>query len=427
MASGKKKAPGKASSGKTSPKKTAKKAPQKAAKKAPPKKASAASAGKSSQNRKSKVTAAELKIWVALLCVVIFLVVGVALLQKARTVFAPSDADPVATAPAEVEKLGFEQARTIFEQAMDEIVDGPSVERTRNMDSVAYRILNEDLSQQEFIHLDAVLAASPGQWRLSRPQTRHLVARAEDRWQFELLFVPSPSPPPLEAVEQGPRVSIIMDDMGNDIFSARDLLAIDLDVTFAVLPETESSTETARLAHAQGREVMLHLPMEPIGYPHPNPGRNALLTSLSAEQIRARMASYLQQVPYAVGGNNHMGSRFTQHEEGMRVVLDELARHQLFFVDSLTTNGSVTRRLAAERGVPFGRRSVFLDNDADVEKIRLQIRRLISLALREGEAVGICHPHPETMEALRREQESFAAAGVKVVPMSHLVRSLPRS
>jgi polysaccharide deacetylase 2 family uncharacterized protein YibQ len=62
-----------------------------------------------------------------------------------------------------------------------------------------------------------------------------------------------------------------------------------------------------------------------------------------------------------------------------------------------------------------------------VEKIRLQIRRLISLALREGEAVGICHPHPETMEALRREQESFAAAGVKVVPMSHLVRSLPRS
>jgi polysaccharide deacetylase 2 family uncharacterized protein YibQ len=424
MASGKKKAPGKASSGKNPPQKTVKKAPQKAAKKTPQKKASA---GKSSPGRPPKVTAGELKIWVALLCVVIFLVAGVALLQKARTVFAPTDTESVPVASTDVEELGFDQARTIFEQAMDEIVDGPSVERTRNADSVAYRILNEDLSQQEFTHLDAVLAASPGTWRLSRPQTGHLIARAEDRWLFELLFVPSPPPPPVEPVEQGPRVAIIMDDMGNDTFSARELLAIDLEVTFAVLPETESSTETARLAHAQGREVMLHLPMEPIGYPHPNPGRNALLTRLSAEEIRARISSYLQQVPHAVGGNNHMGSRFTQHEEGMRVVLDELARHNLFFVDSLTTNGSVTRRLAADRGVPFGRRSLFLDNDADVEKIRRQIRKLISLALREGEAVGICHPYPETMEALRREQESFAAAGVKVVPVSNLVRALPRS
>ncbi|WP_144401962.1 divergent polysaccharide deacetylase family protein [Geoalkalibacter subterraneus] len=431
MAPAKKKAPSKASSGKTPPKtppkKTAKKAAQKAAKKAPQKTTPAASGGKSPRSRNPKVTAGELKIWVALLCVVIFLVAAVALLQKARKVFDPGDADPVPVASTEVEKLGFEQARTIFEQAMDEIVDGPSVERTRSTDSVAYRILNEDLSQEEFTHLEAVLGASPGQWRLNRPQTGHLVARAEDRWQFELLFVTPPSPPPLENVEQGPRVAIIMDDMGNDTFSTRELLAIDLEVTFAVLPETESSTETARLAHAQGREVMLHLPMEPIGYPQPNPGRNALLISLSAEQIRARMASYLQQVPHAVGGNNHMGSRFTQHEEGMRVVLDELARHNLFFVDSLTTNGSVTRRLAADRGVPFGRRSLFLDNDADVEKVRQQIRKLISLALREGEAVGICHPYPETMEALRREQESFAAAGVKVVPMSHLVRSLPRS
>ncbi len=427
MAPGKKKAPAKTSSGKTPPGKTVKKAPRKSVKKAPQKKASAASSGKSSRNSKSRVTAGELKIWLALLCVVIFLVAGVALLQKARTVLEPGDADSGPVASPGVEELGFDQARIIFEQAMDEIVDGPSVERTRNADSVTYRILNEDLSQQKFTHLDAVLAASPGQWRLSRPQNRQLFARAEGRWQFELLFVPPPLPPTLEPVEQGPRVAIIMDDMGNDTLSARELLAIDLEVTFAVLPETESSTETARLAHAQGREVMLHLPMEPIGYPHPNPGRNALLTSLSAEQIRARITSYLKQVPHAVGGNNHMGSRFTQYEEGMGVVLDELARHQLFFVDSLTTNGSVTRRLAAERGVPFGRRSVFLDNDADVEKIRHQIRKLIRLALREGEAVGICHPYPETMEALRREQESFVEAGVKVVPMSHLVRSLPRS
>ncbi len=156
MAPGKKKAPSKASSGKTPPKtppkktakKAAKKAAQKAAKKAPQKATPAASGGMSSQNRKSKVTAGELKIWVALLCVVIFLVAAVALLQKARKVFDPGDADPVPVASTEVEKLGFEQARTIFEQAMDEIVDGPSVERTRSTDSVAYRILNEDLSQE---------------------------------------------------------------------------------------------------------------------------------------------------------------------------------------------------------------------------------------------------------------------------------------
>lgn len=409
-------------------KKTSKKTPPKKASNKTGKKTTPKKTHKAHRDQSRKVTARELKIWGALLCLVIFVVVSLALLQQARFLFAPDEPDR-STASVETEMLAFEQARTIFEQALDEVVDGPAVERIHNGDRVTYRIVNEELTQGEAQHLRTVLTAGPGRWRVNRPQPQQLTVSANERWHFELLFVPPPRTAPalVEPVEKGPRVAIIMDDMGNDTFSARELLEIDLAVTFAVLPEMEASTATARLAHEKGREVMLHIPMEPIGYPHPNPGRNPLLSGLTDDEIRLRFASYLQQVPHAVGGNNHMGSRFTQEEEGMRVVLDELAQRHLFFVDSLTTNASVTRRLAAERGVPFGRRDLFLDNIVDVDKIRHELRRLIQLALRDGEAVGIGHPYPETLEALRLEQDSFAAAGVRVVPMSRLIRPLPRS
>ncbi|MDO3376942.1 divergent polysaccharide deacetylase family protein [Geoalkalibacter halelectricus] len=233
----------------------------------------------------------------------------------------------------------------------------------------------------------------------------------------------TPVPQPVVPLPAGEaRVAIIVDDLGQDLWSARALLALDLDLTFAVLPDLPYSTRVAQLAYQGGREVIVHVPMEPLDFPAKNPGVDALLTGLSDEEILRRLQGHLAQIPHAVGANNHMGSRFTQNSAGMRVVMAEMARREMFFVDSLTTNGSVVRHAATEFAVPFARRDIFLDNVQDVDKIRQELRRLIQFAQRNGSAIAICHPYRETLEALRLEEQSFARAGVRVVPVSQLLR-----
>jgi len=219
----------------------------------------------------------------------------------------------------------------------------------------------------------------------------------------------------------GGRVAIIVDDLGRGIKTARQLLAIEQPLTFAVLPIEAHAAEVAGMAHAAGREVMLHVPMEPQGFPVVDPGDDALLVNLAEGELRTRLQDLLQQVPHVVGINNHMGSRFTEDERAMATVMTVLRERGLYFVDSLTSSQSVGTAVARRAGVPHVRRDVFLDNVAEVEAIAGEIRRLAAKAARNGGAVGICHPYPETITALRRELPALAGQGVEFVPVSALL------
>jgi polysaccharide deacetylase 2 family uncharacterized protein YibQ len=220
-----------------------------------------------------------------------------------------------------------------------------------------------------------------------------------------------------------PRLAIIVDDLGGNLATAKSLAAIDLPLTFSIMPDAGKSRQVAELAHAHKREVMLHIPMEPRSYPADDPGRTALFNNMSSQEVQQRMIGYLEQVPYIVGGNNHMGSRFTENEAGMEAVLEVLEKRKLFFIDSRTTNRSVAAAAAKRTGIPFAARDVFLDNVRDVKAIRREIRKLAGLARRNGEAIGICHPSAETVEALRLEAETLRSQGIDVVPASRLVRN----
>jgi polysaccharide deacetylase 2 family uncharacterized protein YibQ len=222
-------------------------------------------------------------------------------------------------------------------------------------------------------------------------------------------------------VRPRPRVAIIIDDLGQDLAAARDLLDIDLPLTFSIMPSTRYARQVAELAHRRGREVMLHIPMEPINYPAVNPGSDALFVGMPRETVQQKVRRFIQQVPHVVGANNHMGSRYTEVQPGMSAVLDVLRSKQLFFVDSRTSARSVAAGAARQAGVSFAARDVFLDNVRDVEAIAKEVRKLAGLARRKGQAVGICHPYPQTIAALRREAEVLRSQGVEVVPASSLV------
>lgn len=217
-------------------------------------------------------------------------------------------------------------------------------------------------------------------------------------------------------------VAIIVDDMGSSIHEADVLLAIDVPLTFSIIPGLAKGREVAETAHRNGRQVMLHIPMEPKGYQQKPFEKNGLLLAMSDEEVEKRMAGYLGAVPYAVGANNHMGSRFTEDRPKMSTVLKILKGKGLFFIDSKTTPSSVGERLAREMGVPAASRNVFLDNEADVGAINAQIEKLAGMAKKTGSAIGICHPHKKTLQALSATLPMLKREGINFVYVSELVR-----
>lgn len=217
------------------------------------------------------------------------------------------------------------------------------------------------------------------------------------------------------------KVAIIIDDLGYNNHRADEFLKIDAKLTFSVFPLAPNSMSIAQKANAMGKDVMLHLPMEPYRYPEKNPGNGALLLSMGDEELREILDTDIMSVPFIKGINNHMGSRFTEDRKKMRVVLEKIEKRGLFFLDSLTSSDSVGYKLAREIGLKTAARDIFLDNEKDVEYISAQIDKLVRISQRRGYAIGIGHPYPSTIEALKRKIPELEAKGIEVVPISHLV------
>jgi len=225
-----------------------------------------------------------------------------------------------------------------------------------------------------------------------------------------------PPPHPLSY----PRVGIIIDDLGYDSSLANAFIRLDLPLTFSVLPFTPNTGLIAQKARKEGREIMLHLPMEPISYPDVNPGDGVLMVSMDKEMILEILNRDLSQIPFIAGVNNHMGSRFTENEKKMMIVLTELKRRSLYFIDSRTSGGSVAFEVAKRMALRTASRDIFLDNDLSENGLKIQMERLLSLARYKGWAIGIGHPHKETLKLLKKYQSTLKN-NAQVVPVSNLV------
>jgi len=188
-----------------------------------------------------------------------------------------------------------------------------------------------------------------------------------------------------------------------------------------VMPNQRDSGATSSLASSKGLDVILHMPMEPRELSYHNPGGDALLVAMSSQEIKARFEEGLKSVPGAIGVNNHMGSRFTEDEARMREILKIIKKKELIFVDSRTTSKSVAGKVARELGVPSADRNVFLDNTRNVEYIKGQLREAAMVAQKNGKAIAIGHPYPETIKALKEAVPALASEGIEMVGVSDLV------
>lgn len=216
------------------------------------------------------------------------------------------------------------------------------------------------------------------------------------------------------------QVAIIIDDMGSSMQELQELLDIKLPLTFSVIPSLAHARGVAESAHRAGAEVMVHMPMEPEGYPKQKMEKIGLLIAMGNDEIGERVNGYFASVPFAAGANNHMGSRFTRDGEKMAVVLKVLKGRGVFFVDSRTSPASVGYEQARALGLKCGSRQVFLDNVQDEAAIGKQLAELVAIAKKKGGAIAICHPHPATIRTLKAMLPELAKGGITFVHASAL-------
>ena len=232
----------------------------------------------------------------------------------------------------------------------------------------------------------------------------------------------APKAPAVEAVHQiTNRMAIVIDDIGYNMTIVDKLLDMDCAFTFSVLPRCPYTKDAAERAWRAGREVILHLPLEPQGYPRCNPGDGALLLTMTNEEIIDRLREDIACVPHIDGVNNHMGSRFMEDGEKLSLVFNELKKRDLFFLDCYTTRRSQGRKSARRIGLSFASRDVFIDNGQSSEDTYRIITDLISKRDRWKTLICVGHPYDTTAEALRAALPLLEEHHVKIVPLSQIV------
>jgi uncharacterized protein len=214
-----------------------------------------------------------------------------------------------------------------------------------------------------------------------------------------------------------PKVAIVIDDMGENKKAAMELLDINARFACSILPHETHTSWIAGECSRLGHEIIAHIPMEAKA-PH-KLGNGGLYTWMTDIEIAETINDDINAVPHAAGISNHMGSAFTEDSRAMLAVMPVLKKRGLFFLDSLTTSGSVGNNLAKTAGVKSLRRDVFLDDEDSPAYIRTQWENLLKIAGKRGSAIALGHPKDNTIKFLK---EVLPNNQVEVVPLSELIK-----
>lgn len=223
-----------------------------------------------------------------------------------------------------------------------------------------------------------------------------------------------------QTAPRDPMIAIVLDDMGPNRKGTERALNLPATITFAFLPYAPHVATFAKAAREHGHEILVHVPMEPVG--SADPGPHALRTDEAPQDIRADLAWSLSRFDGYVGINNHMGSRFTANAEDMRVVMDELKARGLMFLDSRTSAETQAANTARAAGLPTLSRDIFLDHDEEGAEVDAELGKLERLARQRGFAIAIGHPHAETLDILEKWIPQAQASGIAIVPLTAILR-----
>lgn len=227
-----------------------------------------------------------------------------------------------------------------------------------------------------------------------------------------------------------PKISIVIDDLGDNSVIARQMTELPANLTMAILPKTPHAKTISKWAAENGHEVIMHLPMEAISRPDLL-GPGALFSDMSKSELTTTIMENAQSIPNLVGLNNHMGSRLTQDEEKMAWVMSLAKSQNWYFLDSKTSESSVAEDVARTEGIPSLGRDIFLDHHLGADKENLsaiienRMKRALRIAKKSGQVVIICHPYPETLAFLKSKLPTLVEE-FEFVKASQLTQNNPK-
>ncbi len=219
-------------------------------------------------------------------------------------------------------------------------------------------------------------------------------------------------------------VIIIIDDFGNNLTGTKEILEMPIQLTGAVIPGMRYSVEDARRLHESGKEVILHVPLEAECGKKEWLGNMGITTDMNEDQINKILEKAIKEIPHIKGMNNHMGSKAMKDEKIVSQLMEFARCNSLYFVDSKTTDGKLSKVLSLKNGVTFFTRDVFIDNQLSVYEAKKRLLDLEKIAKEKGFAIGIGHvgkKGPYTTRALRETIGGMQERGIKFVTLSQLM------
>lgn len=226
-------------------------------------------------------------------------------------------------------------------------------------------------------------------------------------------------------VDNQSELAIVIDDFGYfDSDYLQEFLDMDKNITFSILPLEHFSVHVMNKAVEAGHETMIHMPMEPIDYPHHNPGPNAIYVHMKEKEIRNMIQKYIKALPLCIGSNNHMGSLVTSDCDVMKIVLEEINKNKLYFIDSRTSVNSVAYDVARDMMVPAFKNSMFLDseplNDTTYQN---KLKRLKKMSQSNTKMLVIAHCNTKKQLRYLKRFINDVKDNYKLIPVSRLFSS----
>ena len=215
-------------------------------------------------------------------------------------------------------------------------------------------------------------------------------------------------------------ISIVLDDMGLNRKRLNEGIELGGPLTLSFLSYAPNLIEQTTIASSKGHELMLHLPMEPLGDEDPGPG--ALFVDMKSMQLKQSLNLALEKFPNFIGVNNHMGSRFTSNSILMEFLLSNLKERGYLFLDSVTTSRSVALKMGRRLGAPVVARDIFLDDVDEETEIKLRLAQTELIARKTGTAIAIGHPRKATLRVLKDWMHDLEQKKIQLVPLSAIAQ-----
>ena len=236
--------------------------------------------------------------------------------------------------------------------------------------------------------------------------------------------IPQTTKPTLEVPfidPNAPKIAIVLDDWGYNLNNLPVLKEIHVPMTLSILPHLRFSAQISNSLAGKNYEVILHMPMEAHNHAIRAEGK-IIDTSMSDEEIQETLKGAIASIPSLKGISNHMGSKATEDPRVMKIVMEELQKEKLYFLDSVVTSQSVAEEVSKQVGILFAKRSVFLDNHLDAEYVKGQLLKTAEKAKRDGSVIAIGHDRAITLKVIQEVAPKLQEEGIQFVYASQLTR-----